>query len=132
MVEGHRATGTSGRKRPENGDITELFGKRDKGLDDAGPGGIGIHRQDLSAATVQVADDVSHILLGGNDFQVHDGLEQHRLRLVVHVAESQAGRNLEGECVGVHRVETAVEERDLEGLHLVAGQEAVGYFYVKG
>ena len=43
------------------------------------------------------------------------------------MAESHAGRNLEGELVGIHRMEGAVEQFDLHGRHLVAGQTAIGH-----
>src|SRR5215213_2277025 len=40
-----------------------------------------VHRLDATPSPGQVADDVAHMLLGGYDLDVEDGLEKHRLRL---------------------------------------------------
>ena len=39
-----------------------------------------IHSTDLAAARRQIAEHVAHVLIGADDFDVHDRLEDDRLR----------------------------------------------------
>src|ERR1022692_3707640 len=73
-----------------------------------------LHADDLTAAAIQVADDVAVIIFGRHDFDLHDRLEQHRLRLAEALFESHRTGNLEGPFVGVDVVVRTVENRDLD------------------
>ena len=127
VVETHGAVGAAGRQRPEDGHVAELLRERNEGLDHAGSVGGGVHGRDLSPAPVQVADDVTHVLLRSHDLDEHDRLEEDRLALRACMAESHAGSDLERQLVGIHGVERSVQQRDLERLHLVSGETAVGH-----
>src|SRR5690606_6116535 len=55
---------------------------------------IRIHAQDLAAALVQVTDDVAHVLVGRDDLDLEDRLEQHGVRSEEHTSELQSRENL--------------------------------------
>ena len=68
MREFHSTGRTSRSDGTEDGDIAELLCKGHLGLDDPRVA-LRVHVGDLSAALVEVADDVTHVILGSNDFQ---------------------------------------------------------------
>src|SRR5699024_6888308 len=65
---------------PQVADVPEHLRQRDESTDDLDPARV-LHRLDLTSPGVQVADDISHVLLRSTDLDVHDGLEEDRLRL---------------------------------------------------
>ena len=69
------------------------------------------HAEDLAAARVEVADDVAHVVLGGDDLDLHDRLEQVQAGALGAVLEGERGRDLEGRARRVDLVVAAVEER---------------------
>src|ERR1041385_2561561 len=56
-------------------DVAEHLRQRHECLDDPDPGLL-LHRLDLAPAAVQVADDVTHVLIGGPDLNGHHRLQQ--------------------------------------------------------
>src|ERR1700680_3680911 len=77
MVEMHRVLGPALTHRPQGIDISEHVGERDHRIDDPRIAAC-VHSSDLAAAAVQVADNVTHILLRRHDFDPHDRLEKFR------------------------------------------------------
>ena len=57
------------------GSIAEHLGQGDKGIDLLGAGAH-LVALDLTAAGVQIADNVAHVLVGDDDTDLHDRLEQ--------------------------------------------------------
>src|SRR5882724_6666576 len=82
------------------------------------------HRDDPTAAAVQVPDDRAHVLLRGHDLDVHDGLEQHRLGAPARLLEAHRRGDLERHLGGVHVVVRAVGEPDVDVHDRVAGEHA--------
>src|SRR6266536_5445359 len=64
--------------RPQVADVAEHLRQRHRGADDAGAAAL-LHRLDVTAAGVEVADDVAHVLLGRDDLDRHHRLEDHRV-----------------------------------------------------
>src|SRR4051794_38289411 len=104
--------------------VAEHLRQRHQGLDDAGAGAL-LHRLDGSAAGVQVADDVTHVLLRGDDLDGHQRLEQGRAGLARGLLEDHRAGDLEGHLRGVDLVVLAVEQGRLDADHRVAGEDAV-------
>ena len=86
--------------------------------------GAFLHGLDVAAPTVEIPDDVTHVLIGSPDLDRHDRLEQHRVGLRCRLLEGHRARDLEGELRGVHLVVGTVGERDLQVDHRVASQHA--------
>src|SRR6478752_3859322 len=104
--------------------VAEHLRERDQRLDDASAGAL-VHRLDGSAPGVQVADDVTHVLFGGDDLDRHERLEQGRAGLACRLLEGDRAGDLEGHLRGVDLVVLAVEQRCLDADHGVAGENAV-------
>ena len=68
---------------------------------------------DLSAAGVDIADDIAHILVGHDDADFHDGLQQRGIGLAHGLLEGHGAGDLKRHFGGVHLVVGAVEQRDL-------------------
>ena len=79
-----------------------------------------------AAAAVEVAHEGSGELVGGFDFDLHDGLEKAGLRRLHAFAEGEAAGHLERHFVGVDVVVAAVVDDDLEIDDRVAGEVAAG------
>src|SRR2546423_5059219 len=65
--------------RPQVADVAEHLRQRHQGADDAAATAL-LHRLDDATAGVEVTDDVTHVLLWGDDLDGHHGLEQRRVR----------------------------------------------------
>src|SRR5512138_2735299 len=109
--------------RPEVGRVAEHLGERDERLDDL-DALARVHRVDFSTTGVEVADDVTHVVVGGDDLDVHDRLEEDGARLRGAVLEAHRARDLERHLGRVDVVVAAVEDLDLEVDHRVAGEHA--------
>ena len=81
---------------------------------------------DAAAAAVEVAHEGSGKLVGGFDFDLHDGFEQAGLGRFHGLAEGDAAGHLEGHFVGVNVVVAAVVDGGLEVDDRVAGEIAAG------
>eukprot|EP00438_Fugacium_kawagutii_P007621 Skav221462 [mRNA] locus=scaffold1700:286312:292009:- [translate_table: standard] len=81
---------------------------------------------DDAAAAVEVSDDVTHVLLGGDHLHLHDGFHDDGLRLVGALLKGRPRRDLEGDGGAVHGVETAVLQGRLHVHHGETHPDAVG------
>src|SRR3954471_2488275 len=104
--------------------VAEHLRERDQGPDDAGAGAL-LHRLDDPAPGVQVADDVAHVVLGRDDLDGHERLEQGRVGLACGLLEDHRAGDLEGHLRGVDLVVLAVDQGGLDTDHRVAGEDAV-------
>src|SRR5215210_4340057 len=123
-VEDHRVAGPSLGAAAQVAHVAEHLRERDEGPDDASAGAL-LHRLDGPAPGVQVADDVAHVLLGRDDLDGHERLEQSRAGLAGGLLEDHRAGDLEGHLRGVDLVVLAVEQRGLDADHGVAGKHAV-------
>src|SRR5829696_7595421 len=123
-VEDHRVAGPTLGAAAQVTHVAEHLRERDQGPDDAGAGAL-LHRLDRSAPGVQVADDVAHVLLGRDDLDGHERLEQGRAGLAGGLLEDHRAGDLEGHLRGVDLVVLAVEQGGLDADHRVAGEDAV-------
>src|SRR5215210_7845665 len=123
-VEDHRVAGPPLGAAAQVAHVAEHLRERDQGPDDASAGAL-LHRLDGPAPGVQVADDVAHVLLGRDDLDGHERLEQGRAGLARGLLEDHRAGDLEGHLRGVDLVVLAVEQRRLDTHHGVAGEDAV-------
>src|SRR5688572_1867243 len=79
VAEFHRVHRASLRLRAELGGVTGPLRQRDARCDGLPVAGL-CHSADLCAARRQVAGDVAHVIVGAGDLDVHDRLENHRVR----------------------------------------------------
>jgi hypothetical protein len=84
-----------------------------------------VHALDLAAPRREVAHQVSHVLVGRGDLDVHDRLEQRRLRGRHRLLVGERARELERELGGVDVVVLAVVEDHAEVDHRESGEEAL-------
>src|SRR4051812_39699416 len=77
-VELHGVDGSALRLAAQVADVAEHLRERDDGADDLGAARV-LHGLDVAAAGVQVAYDVTHVLLRGPDLHGHDRLEEGRV-----------------------------------------------------
>src|SRR6266508_391450 len=112
-VELHAVAGPALRLAAEIADVPEHLRQRDERLDDPGDAAV-LHRLDMTAAGVEVADDVAHVVLRGRDLDGHHGLEQDRIRLPGRLLERHRTGDLEGELGRVDLVVGAVPQRHLD------------------
>src|SRR3954453_5908275 len=78
------------------------------------------------AAPAEVADDVAEEVLGRDDLDLEDGLEQDGLRPARRLLEGERARDLEGDLRRVRLVVLAVDERHADVDDRVARAHAVG------
>src|SRR5919112_2262707 len=123
-VEDHRVAGPPLGAAAQVAHVAEHLRERDQGPDDASAGAL-LHRLDGPAPGVQVADDVTHVLLRGDDLDGHQRLEQGRAGLARGLLEGDRAGDLEGHLRGVDLVVRAVEQDRLDADHRVAGEDAV-------
>src|SRR4051794_36562011 len=123
-VEDHRVAGPPLGAAAQVAHVAEHLRQRDQGPDDAGAGAL-LHRLDEPAAGVEVADDVAHVVLRGDDLDGHQRLEQGRVGLARGLLEDHRAGDLESHLRRVDLVVLAVEEGGLDTHQRVAGQDAV-------
>src|SRR3954453_18948214 len=107
-VELHAVVRPALRLAAQVADVAEHLRQRDESLDHAGPGSF-LHGLDLTAPAVEVADHLAHVILGRGDLDVHDRLEQDRVRHRGGLLEGHRPGDLEGELRRVHLVVGAVK-----------------------
>src|SRR5690625_3054157 len=112
VIEEHREGRTALGEAAQVGRVSEHFGERHECVDHLGVG-TGLHALHLTAPGVDVAHHVTHVLLGGDDLDAHDRLEDDGLALLHDVADTHRGSDLEGHFRRVDLVVGAVVERDL-------------------
>src|SRR3954466_8810302 len=123
-VEDHRVAGPPLGAAAQVAHVAEHLRQRDQGPDDAGAGAL-LHRLDEPAAGVEVADDVAHVVLRGDDLDGHQRLEQGRVGLARGLLEDHRAGDLESHLRRVDLVVLAVDEGGLDAHQRVAGQDAV-------
>src|SRR6266545_183301 len=119
----HGVRRTTLRLGAEVGRVPEHLRERHEGLDHL-HARARVHRVDLAAAAVQVADDVAHVVVGRHHLDRHDRLEKDRVRLRGAVLEADRAGDLERHLGGVDVVEAAVEDLDLDVDHRIAREHA--------
>src|SRR6187431_520069 len=122
-VELHRVDRAARGLRAQVADVAEHLRQRHQSLDDLDALGI-LHRLDLTATGVQVADDIAHVLLGGAHLDAHDGLEDHGVRLASGLLEAHRAGDLERHLGGVDVVRRTVEQDRLDAHHRVAREDS--------
>src|SRR5438094_4015345 len=80
--------------------------------------------RDAAAASVDVADDLAHVLLRGHDLERHDGLEDDRRRFAHRLLEGHRARDLERDLRRIDLVVRAVDDGRLDVDDGVAGEHA--------
>src|SRR4029078_2173198 len=94
VTELHRGRRPTLRHAAQVGDVPEHLGERDEGPDDlCRPARF--HPLDLAATAVEVADHVAHELLGHQDLDLHDRLEDGRVSLGEGVLDGHRSGDLE-------------------------------------
>ncbi len=95
-----------------------------------GPYGLGVaalfHTLHLASAAVEVADDVAHVVLGRDDLDEHDRLEQDWRRLAGRFLEGHGAGDLERHFRRVDFVERTVLQGDPHVDGGIAGEHACG------
>src|SRR6478735_4187158 len=122
-VELHAVASTTLGLAAEVSDVAEHLRERDRRGDDASAVAL-VHRLDLTAAGVEVADHVAHEVLGRGDLDRHHRLHEDRVRTTRRVLERHRTGDLERELRRVDVVVLAVLEGDLDVDHRVAGDDA--------
>src|SRR3954465_15035519 len=123
-VEDHRVAGPTLGAAAQIAHVAEHLRERDQGPDDAGAGAL-LHRLDDPAPGVQVADDVAHVVLGRDDLDGHQRLEQGRVGLARGLLKDHRAGDLEGHLRGVDLVVLAVDQDGLDTHQWVTGEDAV-------
>src|SRR2546425_7322644 len=119
----HRVGRAPLRHRPHLRRVPEHLPQRHRGANDL-RAAARLHRDDPTAAAVQIPDDRAHVLLGRHDLDVHHGLEQHGLGAPAGFLEADRRGDLERHLRRVDVVVRAVGEPDLDVHHRVAGEHA--------
>src|ERR1039457_2000273 len=119
----HRVVGPALRERPERGGVAEHLRERDARRDDLEVHAR-LHVVDPAPAGVQVAVHGSEELVGRDDLDSHQGLEDDGVRLPRGVLERHRAGDLEGHLRGVDVVVRAVVQLDLDVDGRVAGEDA--------
>src|SRR6266545_2403511 len=123
-VELHRVRRPALRLGTQVADVPEHLRQRHQGLDDPAAAGALVHRLDVATARVEVADHLTHVVLGRDDLDGEHRLEQHRAGLAGGILEGHRTGDLERELGGVDVVVGAVLQRHLDVHHRVAGEHA--------
>src|ERR1035438_4596372 len=122
-IELHAVVRPALRPAPQVTHIAKHLGQRHDRLDDPGPGAF-LHGLDLAAPTVQVADDLTHVVVRRPDLDGHHRLEQHGIGSPGRLLEGHRTGDLESELGRVHLVVGAVGESDLHIHHRISSQHA--------
>src|SRR5256885_209378 len=110
--------------RPQVADVAEHLRQRHQGADDAAATAL-LHRLDDATAGVQVTDNVTHVLLRGDDLDGHHGFEQRRVGPAGRLLEHHRTGNLERHLGRVDLVVLTVQPRPLQAHQRVPGQHAI-------
>src|SRR3954467_4857146 len=110
-VELHGVAGPARSLRPQVTDVAEHLRQRNQALDDPGTAAL-LHGLDLATAGVEVADDVTHVVLGRGDLDGHHRFEEHGARLAGTLLERLRSGDLERQFGGVDLVVAAVDQGD--------------------
>src|SRR6266571_247079 len=123
-VELHRVARPALGLRPQVADVAEHLRQRHQGADDAAAATL-LHRLDDAPTGVEVADDVTHVVLGGDDLDGHHRFEQRGVGLAGRLLQHHRTGDLEGHLRRVDLVVLAVQKGQLQPHQRVPGQHAV-------
>merc|ERR1719198_1036807 len=123
-VELHGEGGTTLGEGAQLANVAEHRRERDGGSDDLHVALL-VHAVDHATTGVQVTNDATHVVLWRGDLDLHDGLRDHWLAALRALLEARAAGNLEGHDGGVHGVEGAIGQLDLDINHRVAGNDTI-------
>src|SRR5690606_17151296 len=126
MVKLHAVDGPTLRQRTHVGGVAEHFGKRNQCANDLCVLALS-HALNASPAAVEVADHVTHVLLGGDHLDGHNGLHDDRFCPARSVTKSHPPGNLKGKLVGVHCVELSVVKPGTDSLDWVAAERSLSH-----
>ena len=126
MIVLHRRSSTTRGDGTQGGHIAEHLRQRNHSLDDTSTATSLVHTLNQTTTLVQVADNVTHVLLRRNNLYAHDRLHEDRTSHRAELLEGLVSDQLEGELIGVDRVEATVGERDLQTRHREATEHTIG------
>src|SRR5690606_22290690 len=106
------------------GGIAEHFGQRHFGAHELAGRRV-FHALHQTAAAVQVAHHVAHVVFRRHYFNLHDRFEQHRVGVARAFLETHGTGDLERHFRGVHFMVGTVVQGDLDVHHREAGDHAV-------
>src|ERR1700730_518234 len=119
----HAVDGAALRLGPQVGRVTEHVAQRHVGAHHLHRRPA-FHPEDLTAPRREVAEDLAHELLGHDDLDLHDRLEQRRLALLHAVLGRHRAGDGERHLVGVDLVVRTVHQGGLDVDDRIAGQHA--------
>src|SRR3984957_7106741 len=90
----HRGRTASLGHRAQVSHVSEHGRQGDLGVDDLRVAALG-HAEDAPAPRVEIADDVAHVLLGDDDFDLHHGLQNGDAGAPGALLEAEGRRDLE-------------------------------------
>src|SRR5699024_821254 len=126
VAELHRVHRTALGLRPQVPDVPEHFGQRHQRADHLNTTGV-LHRLDLAAPRIQVADHVPHVLFRGPYLDVHHRLQQHRLGALDAFLQCHGTGDLESHLGGVDVVVGAVHQSGLDPHQRITGERTAGH-----
>src|SRR5580698_9024438 len=112
--------------RAQVSDVTEHRRERYLGVDDLRVAALG-HAENAPATRVEVADDVTHVLLGDDDLDLHQGLEDHDAGAPGALLEAEGRCDLERLGARVDLVVAAVGQPAEHVDEREAGDDAAGH-----
>src|SRR5690606_237833 len=126
MVERHRVLGTTLAHRAQRVHITEHVCKRHERIHDL-DNTTAFSALDLPTTRVEVAADVTHVVVWRDNFNLHDWLENFRASFTNGFTVACTTCDFEGEDRGVHVMVCTIDEGDLHVDHREADQRACAH-----
>ena len=117
----HRVLAAALRAGAEVSRVAEHLSQRNESVDLL-RAAAGLEALDLTTAGVEVADHVAHVLVGDDDADLHDRLEQRRAGLLAGLLEGHGAGDLERHFRGVDLVIRTIVQRDLDVDDRVPGE----------
>src|SRR5690606_8773310 len=110
--------------RTQVGGVTEHLRQRNFSTDDLARRAL-IHTLHKAATTVQVANNVTHVVFRGNNLNLHDRLKKGRIRFEGAFLHRHGTSDFERHLVGVNVVIGTIVQRRFDTQQRIAGQTAV-------
>src|SRR5690606_37995574 len=125
MIEQHGVLCTALRHRAQIVHVLEHVRQRNHCIHHHGDT-AGLLTLDLTATRIQVANDVTDVVLRSDDFDLHDRLEQLSTGLLSTLTECSAGRDLERQNRRVNIVVGTIDEGRLDAKHWETSERSGG------
>ena len=113
MREFHRELPATRRQRTQLTDVTEHVGQGCIRLD-AHTGRTGVLRLDHAAATIEVTDNITDIVFGGEDIDLHDWFQKLRSSFRHRLSVGSLRCDLKCKRRGVNCVVGAIQQREFD------------------